>query len=128
MGYQMPPFLPPFLSDLPDSTRKTKAAIVLLILPFVAAVPLWYWVFHFAGGWYVATDLEPEHRSAHLVEMFLLNILALAALAWFAALALLFLDGYRRWLTGLLLVPMGILALLGAGFLSLLAEHHLGMR
>jgi hypothetical protein len=124
MGYQMPPFLPPFLADLRDSTRKTRAAIVFLILPFVIAPPLWYWVFHVAGGWYVDIDLEPGHRSAHLVEMFILDILALAALAWFVALALFFLDGYRRWLTGLLLVPMGILALLGAGFFLITIQSY----
>jgi hypothetical protein len=95
------------------STRRRRLALGLLLSPLVAFAPFRYWVFHHAGGWFVATDLEPEHRAVHLGEMFVLVLVSFSAVVVFLGLLLLNSDGYRRRLTGWLLVPSVLAAIPG---------------
>jgi heme A synthase len=97
----------------------------LLLSPLVAFAPFRYWVFHHAGGWFVATDLEPEHRAVHLGEMFLLVLVSFSAVAVFLGLLLLYSDGYRRRLIGWLLVPSMLAAIPGILVLASLMVFYL---
>ena len=100
-------------------TRRRRFALSLLALPILVYSPFRYWVFHHAGGWFVAADLEPEHRAMHLGETFILILVAFCAVVVFLSLLLLYLDGYRRKPTGWLLVPSALAALLGAAVLAI---------
>ena len=105
-------------------TWKRKTALCFLVLPLVVFFPLMYWAFHLAGGWYVTFDLEPEHRHHHLAEMFVLDFIALTSITTFSSLLLLFLDKYKPRLTGCLLIPATILALLGLGLLAITVDSY----
>ena len=89
-------------------TRRRRLAVCILALPIIVYGPFRYWVFHHAGGWFVAADLEPEHRAVHLGETFLLTFMAFCAVIVFLSLLLLYVDGYCRKLTGWLLVPSAL--------------------
>ncbi|MEZ6117326.1 MAG: hypothetical protein R3C28_12220 [Pirellulaceae bacterium] len=61
-------------SQLPASpvrSVKRLAAYSLIAAPFLFALPLRYWALNLAGGWFVSTDLEPDHRRAFLGLMYL---------------------------------------------------------
>jgi hypothetical protein len=58
-----------------------------------------------AGGWYVSTEIPSDQRQMFLGLMYLLEMAAITCAAIFPGLLLLFVDNYRRVLTGLLLIP-----------------------
>jgi hypothetical protein len=95
-----PARLPPILQ-----TARRRIALFILALPLLLALPLHYWAFHVAGDWFVSTDIDPRYRRIHVGQMYLLLMAAVIGASVFPALLLLFIDKYRRVLTGLLLVP-----------------------
>ena len=54
----------------------------------------------------------------HLQMMYVAELMAFSTLFWSGGLLILFLSGYRRRLTGTLLIPAGVLSLAAAVFIS----------
>jgi hypothetical protein len=104
--------------DASDSTRSSsgivrtttrRIALTVFSLPLLLAIPVWYWAFHVAGSWFVSTDIEPDQREMFLGLMYQLVMAAITAASVFPGLLLLFIDNYRRKLTGCLMIPALIL-------------------
>lgn len=92
-------------------TGRRRIAIWLIVLPILVAIPLHYWVFHHAGSWFVSDHLEPEHRAVFLVLGYAQLMYSVCAFCFFPAFALLWYDGCKPILTGVLTVLTGILVL-----------------
>jgi len=107
------------------STTKRRIALAVLSLPILLAIPVRYWAFHIAGNWFVNTDIDPDERSMDLSLMYLLLMAAITGVVILPGLLLLFIDNYRRRMTGCLIVPaliFFILALLV--FASMVAAYY----
>ncbi|GAC1334866.1 MAG: hypothetical protein NVSMB14_02100 [Isosphaeraceae bacterium] len=103
-------------------TKLRKIAMGILAVPIVVFAPFQYWVYHWAGGWFVSTDLEPEHRAVHLEEAFALDFLAICALTTFIGVLIFYLDKYRPRLTVWLLIPTGLLFLPAAAIIAITVQ------
>src|SRR5688572_346796 len=86
-------------------TKRRRLALALISLPLLLALPVRYWAFRMAGGWFVSTEIPADQRQMFLGLMYLLLMAAITCAAIFPGLLLLFVDNYRRVLTGLLLIP-----------------------
>jgi hypothetical protein len=80
-----------------------------------------FWVMHHGADWLVHREAEGEHFEAHIVDIFIYCVLGFTILSWFFGVVLLFVDGYRRRVTGCLLILLGIVAVPLLLFLMLLA-------
>src|SRR5881394_763021 len=87
------------------STTRRKLAVLMLALPIVLALPICYWAFNIAGDWFVKINIDLDERRSDIAFLYLLIMAAVIAASIFPSLLLLFLDRYRRLLTGLLLLP-----------------------
>ena len=88
---------------------KRRVAVFLIAVPFLLVFPVGYWVFNVAGDWYVNTDLEPDHRGAHLAVLYIGEMMCVVVLAMFPAFLLLWLDRWHPGLTGPLTIIFGVL-------------------
>jgi hypothetical protein len=104
--------------DASDSIRRSsgiartttrRLALAVFSIPFLLAMPVWYWAFHFAGSWFVSTEIDPDQRRMFLGLMYQLVMAAITAASIFPGLLLLFIDNYRRTLIGCLMIPAVIL-------------------
>jgi hypothetical protein len=83
--------------------------MAILVSPLLLAYPLYYWVFNLAGEQFVTTRLSPEDRAVHLDSGYKMLMAMVVCLTCFLGLMLLFIGGYRRKITGWLLIPAGLL-------------------
>jgi heme A synthase len=88
--------------------------VALLVSPLLLAYPLFYWAFNLAGTWFVTTRLLPEQRVIHLRFAYVMLMTMVVGLTCFWGLLLVYLGGYKRQVIGWLLIPSGLLLLLGA--------------
>jgi hypothetical protein len=86
-------------------TTKRRIALAVFLLPLLLALPVRYWVFHVAESWFVSTEIDPDQRRMFVGLMYLLVMAAVVGASIFPGLLFLFIDGYRRILTGWLMVP-----------------------
>jgi hypothetical protein len=93
-------------------SRSKKISICLWIAPFLIALPLNYWVFHFCRmpSWV-------EYPERHLAEEFLFLMACVIVVCWWSALAFLFLDDCYARLTGCVAVATLPLMVIAACFL-----------
>jgi len=98
---------------------KRLLALVAIVLPFLVAWPLRYWVFNLAGGWVVTTRLDPEHRRFHLGMMYLGLIASIGVISFFVGSVLLWLDRWNRWASGSMMVLFGLLSIPAVWFIGI---------
>jgi protein-S-isoprenylcysteine O-methyltransferase Ste14 len=106
------------------STRR-KIAVLLLVLPFMLALPIRYWVFHHAGSWFVSTDLAPNQRVAFLGLMYLPLMLSISILSFSLAALLLWMDRWRPLLSGWTAILFSVLSIPAIFFLSICVQSYL---
>lgn len=99
-----------------------RLGVLLLLTPFALASPLYYWAMHYAGGWFVDTDLPPDHRAFHLLETYWLLMLMISCLTTYCGTLFLFLGGYKPKIMGWVLVPLTLPLLLGLLLLYLFID------
>lgn len=92
--------------------------------PFTLALPIKYWAFNFAGGWFVSTDLEPDHRAIHLAMVSDALILSITILAMFSACLLLWIDRCHPILSGIGTVILGLLSIPAMAFIAIGIHCH----
>ena len=109
--YVSPEKSPQCSSQLSTHSRRRWIALALVSAPFVLAIPLRYWAFNHAGGWFVSTDLEPDHRRAFLGLMCSGLILSIGILCFFGASVLLWLDRFYPAFSGGMAIVFGLLAI-----------------
>ena len=109
-------------------TKLRKIALGIFAVPIVVFAPFRYWVFHWAGSWFVVSDLEPEHRAIHLEQMFELDFLAICAVTTFVGVLIFHLDEYRPRLTFWLLIPTGLLFFPAAAIIAITASSYFEFR
>lgn len=100
----------------------TRVGGLLILTPLALASPLYYWAMNYAGGWFVDTDLPPDHRAIHLLETYWLLMLMITCLTTFLGVLFLFLGGCKPKITGWLLVPLTLPLLLGLLLLYLFID------
>lgn len=94
-------------------------AYALAAAPFILALPLRYWALNHAGGWFVSTDLEPDHRRRLLGVMHLGLILSTGVWCFFGASILLWRDRFYPVLSAVGAFIFGLLAIPAAIFLAI---------
>lgn len=94
-------------------------ALALVVAPFALALPLRYWALNHAGGWFVSTDLEPDHRREFLGLMYFGLILSIGVWCVFSASVLLWLDRLCPVLTGVSAIVFGLMAIPAGLFLAI---------
>ncbi len=105
---------PPLVASLNEpksrgwSTRK-YVALALVIVPFVVAFPLNYWMMNYAPSWVVATDIDARSRFVCLRLMYLGDMACLSVVCVFGTSLLLWCDRWHPRLTGILAVCLGVL-------------------
>jgi hypothetical protein len=124
-----PPSVPRESGAQPGPSRrgsiKRRVAAFFFALPLLLALPIRYWVFYVAGGWFVSTNLEPQHRAAELGLMYLALMLSIIILAAFSACVLLWMDRFYRLFFGLAAILLGILAIPAILFLAIGVQSYL---
>jgi hypothetical protein len=98
---------------------KRRLALLAFVLPFLLAWPLNYWVLNLAGGWVVTTRLDSEHRRVHLGTMFLGLIVSISVMSFFIGSVLLWLDRWKRWVSGSMVVLFGLLSIPAVIFIGI---------
>jgi len=106
------------------STVTRRIALVLFSVPLVLAFPVYYWAFHIAGEWFVGNYPEPNERVKQLGYAYLVVMGAFAGLTIFPGVLLLFIDNYRRVVTGFLMLPAFLGFALGMIVLGSIAYHY----
>lgn len=109
----------------PVSGRKRWIAFYLIGAPFVLTAPLRYWALHHAGGWFVSTDLDPEHRRALLGLMCFGLLLSISIWCFLAASILLWLDRFFPFVSALAAFVFGVLAIPAGIFIAICIRSYI---
>ena len=103
----------------PVRSRKRLVAYSLIATPFLLALPLRYWALNLAGGWFVSTDLEPDHRRAFLGLMYFGLMLAISIWCFLGASIFLWRDRFYPVVSACAAVIFGVLAIPAGIFLAI---------
>jgi hypothetical protein len=76
----------------PPWSWKRRIALVLIVVPFIVALPIRHWALHYAGSWFVSTRIEPEDRLIWLALGYLGLMCSIAVVSHFIAAILLMRD------------------------------------
>jgi hypothetical protein len=107
------------LTAPPVRSLKRLVAYSLIAVPFLLALPLRYWALNLAGGWFVSTDLEPDHRRAFLGVMYFGLMLAISVWCFFGASILLWRDRFYPVVSACAAIIFGVLAIPAGIFLTI---------